>query len=477
MKLFLRDSTFAHCAFSNNPLPPKTFSKNIEWVRTPGPLDQTIYTDLHVQECNGGTGWLIEPRDLIPHIYDYVLNNLSRFKEVWTHDKEFIEQLGSKGIFVPFGGCWIDQKDYGIHPKTKNFSIISSGKRQLPGHILRHQIIEASGNNIDVFGGGYKHINDKIEGLRDYRYQFVIENCKRDYWFTEKLLDCLMTGTIPIYWGCPSIHEFFSTDGFIIFNDLHELKEKLKLCTPEYYESRIDSIRHNFMAAQKYLLSEDWVYRERLHPVIDNTEHDKLVLNWIFVVRGDQTLRVEYPLNKDSIVLDIGGYKGDWAHQIYNKYQSSVTIFEPVRSFCENMKLNKPDNMHVVCAAASTVDSEGYIFINNDRSSVFDSNGDDSVVEKIQLIDLVSYIDKNKISKIDLIKINIEGGEYDLLEHIILHNKHFTMNNIQVQFHRLDDIDYINRYNNIAKQLEKTHELTYQYKYIWENWRIKTNDT
>lgn len=263
IELHLRDSSFGHCVYSNNPMPPKTFSKYIIWKREPGDPKGTYYTDYNIQECDGGFGWLLEPRELIPHIYSYVENNSYKFKEVFTHDKELIEKV--RATFVPFGGCWIDKQDYAIFHKTKNFSIIASGKHQLPGHKLRHQIIAAAGNNIDVYGNGYKPINDKIVGLKNYRYHFAIENCKRDYWFTEKLIDCLMTGTIPIYWGCPSIGDFFNTDGFIIFDTLEELKEKLKLCTPEYYESKLPAIRDNFERAHKYVLAEDWLYENVIH--------------------------------------------------------------------------------------------------------------------------------------------------------------------------------------------------------------------
>ena len=257
IKLHLKDSSFAHCVYSNNPMPPKTFSKYIEWDRTPGDLKTTYYTDYHIKECDGGFGWLLEPRELIPEVYNYVENNPHKFKEIFTHDSELIKKVDA--IFVPFGGCWIDKQDYGIHRKDKLFSIIASGKRQLPGHQLRHQIVQAAGNKIDVFGNGYVPIKDKITGLKDYMYHFAIENCKKDFWFTEKLIDCLMTGTIPIYWGCPSIYSFFNDDGFIIFDTLPELKEKLKLCTPEYYESKLPAIKENFELAHKYLLAEDWI--------------------------------------------------------------------------------------------------------------------------------------------------------------------------------------------------------------------------
>lgn len=261
-ELYIKDVTFSHCEYSNNPLPPKTLSKHIKWIRDrEGPAEDTVYTDMFIHHCNGGIGWLIEPRELIPAIYDYVKYNQEKFKQVWTHDKDLYTSLPNHKVrIVPFGGCWIDNFDYGVHPKTKNFSIIASGKRELPGHKLRHTIVQAADGNIDLFGNGYQPIRDKIEGLRDYRFHFAIENSKKDYWFTEKLIDCLMTGTIPIYWGCPSIGDFFDTNGFILFNDLNELKVKLEGCTPEFYESKRASIEHNFRLAQKHLLAEDWIY-------------------------------------------------------------------------------------------------------------------------------------------------------------------------------------------------------------------------
>ena len=62
-----------------------------------------------------------------------------------------------------------------------------------------HEVIQKFGNKMTVFGRGYDPIEFKIDGLKDYRFSVVIENCKRDYWFTEKLIDCFVTGTIPIY--------------------------------------------------------------------------------------------------------------------------------------------------------------------------------------------------------------------------------------------------------------------------------------
>jgi len=261
LKIYLQDSAFAHCIFSNNPMPPKQYTDKVEWVRDGSFTedDVVVWTDIDIPNALYRPGkniaWLVEAWDHIPHLYGFILKNYNKFEAIWTHDKELLQKVPN-AIKLPFGGCWIDNFDWGIHKKTKNFSIIASGKQQHPGHRLRHQIIAGAGNNIDVFGGGYNPLDNKIDGLKDYRYHFCIENIKRDYWFTEKLIDCFVTGTIPIYWGCPSIGDFFNTDGMLIFDNISELPELLKQCTPKYYESKIDTLKSNLKLAKKYRLAE-----------------------------------------------------------------------------------------------------------------------------------------------------------------------------------------------------------------------------
>ena len=82
------------------------------------------------------------------------------------------------------------------------------------------------------------------------------------------------------------------------------------------------------------------------------------------------------------------------------------------------------------------------------------------------------WINKREINKIALIKINIEGGEYKLLDRLIETNLIEKIENIQVQFHDIEP-DSSLKMEKIQEKLRKTHEPTYQYKFVWENWRKK----
>ena len=240
-------------------------SENFKWDRSaPTNQDNLVITDnfltSNLPPSKNKIAWLIEPVCVAPHHYEYVKNNLMKFDHILTHEKTLLD-LKFNTKFVPFGCCWIPENEQKIYEKTKNISTISSSKTFTDGHKLRHEVIQKFGDKMDVYGRGYSPVEFKIEGLKDYRFSVVIENCKRDYWFTEKLIDCFMTGTIPIYWGCPSIGEFFNTDGMLIFDNMEELESILSNCNEELYNSKIEHIKRNFDYAKNYLLPDEFLYQ------------------------------------------------------------------------------------------------------------------------------------------------------------------------------------------------------------------------
>lgn len=186
---------------------------------------------------------------------------------------------------------------------------------------------------------------------------------------------------------------------------------------------------------------------------------------------GDSTKRMDYSLGEDSIVFDLGGYKGEWAAQILNRYKSNVFVFEPVTEFFDLISRNFNGNPKIKTYkfGLGANDESMEISLTKDSSSTFNTDG---TKETIQLKKMSSFISENNIDKVDLMKINIEGGEYDLLDDLIANGLLGKFENIQVQFHRFIP-NCIERRNKIREELGKTHELTYDYEFIWENWKLK----
>ena len=88
MKIYLQDSAFAHCIFSNNPMPPKQFTDKVEWIRDNSFTsdDVVVWTDIDIPNALYRPGkniaWLVEAYDHIPHLYDFVIKNSDKFETI-----------------------------------------------------------------------------------------------------------------------------------------------------------------------------------------------------------------------------------------------------------------------------------------------------------------------------------------------------------------------------------------------------------
>jgi FkbM family methyltransferase len=188
--------------------------------------------------------------------------------------------------------------------------------------------------------------------------------------------------------------------------------------------------------------------------------------------RGDLTHRLNYSLTSDSIVFDVGGYEGDWSKKIFEKYQPYIYIFEPVESFYNKIVnlFKNNDKVKIFKFGLGAKNESIEISLDGDGSSHISNK--ESKKENIKIKSLVEFLSENNLNNIDLIKINIEAAEFDLLDDVIKEEKAFVFKNIQVQFHTFIP-DCEERRDKIRKALSRTHELTYDYTFIWENWKFK----
>lgn len=221
-------------------------------------------------------------------------------------------------------------------------------------------------------------------------------------------------------------------------------------------------------SAVKIINRINWFYKIYI-------KHDSFLItaNRWFKDNGDSTLRVDYQLSENSVVFDVGGYMGKWSLKIVDRYNPYIYIFEPVPEFYSIIVEKFRDNpkVSVYNSGLSNIGMIVKMSVSKDGSSIH-REGDNKI--DIDLKDIFSFLNKEGINKIDLIKINIEGGEYPLLKRMIETNIIEKCNDIQVQFHNFYP-NAIALRNEIRDSLQKTHFLTYDYPFVWENWRKKKN--
>jgi hypothetical protein len=179
------------------------------------------------------------------------------FDKIFTHDKNILSKI-KNAEFIPASSTWIKDKE--IYEKTKLISMITSSKIMCHGHVVRMEWAKKLFTQVDMYGYGFKAIEKKEEGLKDYMFSVAIENDCYESYFTEKILDCFATGTIPVYLGTPDIGDFFNIDGIIMLTDDFNVRD----LSPELYYSKMDAINDNFERLKKYISVEDYIYKNYL---------------------------------------------------------------------------------------------------------------------------------------------------------------------------------------------------------------------
>ncbi len=260
MNLHIRDSII----FGEHNQRRSTPFINWIWDRSPQKNDVVVLTDAHLREvlANPSTrkiALLLEPPVVSGYAYEFIREYYNFFEYIFTFDDSLLS-LSNKFIPYTWGTPWIGGANRKIYPKSKNVSLIASAKNYAIGHKLRHAIASRYSASIAVLGNGYVKIADKEEGLVSYQYSIAIENEKINTYFSEKLLDCFLTGVVPIYWGCPRIGDLFDIRGIIVFNSLEDIGNILEHISDKDYQDRMPYIQNNFKRALEYEYFERPLY-------------------------------------------------------------------------------------------------------------------------------------------------------------------------------------------------------------------------
>jgi len=197
-----------------------------------------------------------------------------------------------------------------------------------------------------------------------------------------------------------------------------------------------------------------------------------------FRENGDETKLLAHNLGSNSVVFEVGGYLGKFTNNLFNKIGCKIHVFEPVKEFYDKLedRFEKNEKIVVHNYGLYKEDTEFHINVdcnNGENSTIFNRSIIENLKsEKIILRKIDDVIKENNIDNIDLLNINIEGGEYDLLNYLTTTPIIYNIKNIQVQFHDFIDNAHVKR-NIIHAKLYNTHQLTYNYEFVWENWELR----
>lgn len=208
---------------------------------------------------------------------------LAKFQKVFTAD---VRLQGSNISYYHLGNPWFINEPFdklynqNSVRKTKLLSAVISNKSFVTytrNYKIRYDFVlvlkKHFGNDIDIFGRGFKELANKDDGLYPYKFSVAIENMPLAYNISEKLSDCLLTHTFPFYYDCPNINRFYDDSSYAKLDIMdHEYSigviEKI-LETPNFYEDHLDAV---IEAKRKYLL--EYSFQAVIVKIIEN--HGKI---------------------------------------------------------------------------------------------------------------------------------------------------------------------------------------------------------
>jgi hypothetical protein len=252
----------------------RNMPKYLKWLSrdTQDPYTMSVYVDNYIKDWGFNDpsrekiGWLLESPQMNEGTINYIKENLPLFREhykmIFTCMDSLLE-LGEPFKYTISNAVpWIWEKNRMIHPKTKLVSMIASNKGWLRGHQNRLDWVEKLKDKVDLFGSGREfQLNDKEDGLRDYMFSVSIENDDSPGYFTEKLTDNFVMGTVPVYWGSREIvSKYFDPTGVIFLED----DPTLSTLSVEKYQSMMPAIERNFKLAQELPIAEDYFFEKYL---------------------------------------------------------------------------------------------------------------------------------------------------------------------------------------------------------------------
>ena len=194
---------------------------------------------------------------------------------------------------------------------------------------------------------------------------------------------------------------------------------------------------------------------------------------WLGAVHAQPDLLHQANLGRESIVLDVGAYFGEWCEEMSARYAPQIFAFEPdpinferLEQICQTnpaitpMQYGLSDRNET---ARMSLEFMGSTIYTNGKV------GNRGRWAEVEIRDIRDVWRELQLDRVQLMKINIEGGEFPLLERMIETGLTDQVDTFLIQFHEWHPGAYRRR-RKIQRELARTHRAVWDYHFIWEKW-------
>ena len=194
----------------------------------------------------------------------------------------------------------------------------------------------------------------------------------------------------------------------------------------------------------------------------------KRMVREFYAAHGRGTPERYEGLKPGDVVLDVGAYVGDWADRMTTLYGVKVHCFEPHPRFIDHLEQRFAGRADVTVEGYAMGRAAGTLDLSDDENASSALVASGTVVQG-EVRAVGDVFDALGLDHVALIKMNIEGGEYDLLPALIAGGLMPRIDRLTVQFHRYSPAQDEAR-NEIREGLAQTHDCVWEYPFLWEEW-------
>jgi hypothetical protein len=214
----------------------------------------------------------LEPEEVI-HLNEHIEYFSKAFHFILTYDETLLKKLDN-AILFEFGTTWIDLEE--AKKIKKEFSVSTvCGQKSITKHQKYRHKVWLSQEKITIpkkfflsqHGGprlfeGNEILRDSKMPMFNSMFHICMENVSKKYYFTEKLIDSFICKSVPIYFGCSNVEDYFDERGIIRVNNADDVIKACNSLTEKDYNDRLEYIEENFKRAIKWKSHSERVYNK-----------------------------------------------------------------------------------------------------------------------------------------------------------------------------------------------------------------------
>jgi FkbM family methyltransferase len=209
----------------------------------------------------------------------------------------------------------------------------------------------------------------------------------------------------------------------------------------------------------------------RVRKIFDDNYYRKPLYAFAAATMQNRDILIDADIDEKSVVLDVGAYIGDWSERIADKYGCSIHAFEPASgAFARARKrLHDRDRVELHPHGLGGRDQSARLAMAGPGSTIYSTSSPMGSFEDITIRDVTAVLAELGVKEVDLLKVNIEGGEFDLFDRLVDSGWMPRIRQTMIQFHEFHPNAYWRRHK-VRRALRRTHREVWDYPWVWEFW-------